>query len=117
MTLNEYIKLLPNELIFEILKSIEGYPDLVIITQEIDETTKKQGFVCKIKCSKNVLISSKIVSLICGKALKMILLLNVHNQEQMKKSTLLNMKFEALLKMKRRNLAKVLLYRRNVESN
>jgi len=63
-------KRIPTELIFEIIKSIEGYPNLVI-NEEINGPLKHQKyFVWKIKCSENVLISSKIFYSFCGKALK-----------------------------------------------
>ncbi|KAF7640421.1 hypothetical protein Mgra_00000241 [Meloidogyne graminicola] len=63
----------PNELLFEILKSINGYPYLVTKTKKTNSATKQQSFVWKIKLCENVLVSSQIANLICGEAFKKIL--------------------------------------------
>ena len=72
LTKKQQNKNIPLELLFEIFKAINGYPNLVI-RQKINnknKKTKQQSFVWKIKCCENVLISSKIVPLFCGKAFK-----------------------------------------------
>ena len=66
-------KQIPIELIYEISRSINGYGNL-LIKKQINDTSKQQKyFVSKIKCSENVLISSRIIYLFSGNTLKEIL--------------------------------------------
>nr|CAD2183937.1 unnamed protein product [Meloidogyne enterolobii] len=68
LTKKQQNKQIPFELILEILKSVDGYPNL-IINKEVNDTLNQQKyFVWKVK--ENVLISSKIFYSFCGKALK-----------------------------------------------
>ena len=66
-------KPIPIELIYEISRSINGYGNLLIKKQINDASEQQKYFVSKIKCSENVLISSRIIYLFSGNTLKEIL--------------------------------------------
>nr|CAD2171722.1 unnamed protein product [Meloidogyne enterolobii] len=104
-------KQIPTELIFEIIKSIEGYPNL-IINEEINGPLKHQKYsVWKIKCSENVLISSKIFCYLCGEALRITLVNKVimDNADKNKKEDedSYEKKKQALVQEKEERLAKI----------
>uniref|UniRef100_A0A1I8BZ64 BolA-like protein n=1 Tax=Meloidogyne hapla TaxID=6305 RepID=A0A1I8BZ64_MELHA len=72
LTKKQQNKPIPIELLSEISKSIIGYPKLVK-NKEIDDTSNHEKYAVKIQFCGNVLISSKIIYLFCGKDLKQIL--------------------------------------------
>lgn len=73
LTKKQQNKPIPIELLSEISKSIIGYPKLVK-NKEIDDTSNHEKYAVKIQFCGNVLISSKIIYLFCGKDLKQILI-------------------------------------------